>query len=765
MPPVASETHPPAKPDVLRGVVERVTFHNDDTGYCILKVQPDKKRDLVTLMGKVPRVVAGERFEAEGKWEQHRDFGAQFRADVLRLAPPDSAEGMERYLGSGLIEGIGPAYAKRLLSKFGPKVFDIIENESVRLEGVEGIGQKRRQEIRASWMKQKTVHAIMLFLHQHGIGTARAQRIYKTYGEEALEVLRENPYRLAADIRGIGFKTADEVAQKMGIASAAPERLQAGILYTLEDAAGSGHCCLPRGELTDRAARILGADVELIAAQVEVLLTTSSSAPQVHGHQDEENLSLEDQPALIEAEGRIYLPYLHYAEVNVARALGQLVNVPPNYPGIDIEKAIPWAEQRTGKTLAESQRRCVEAALRHRVLIVTGGPGVGKTTILNTVLTIVRAKEIRVVLGAPTGRAAKRMTESTGMEAKTLHRLLEYQGEGQWGRNRSRPLSGDLFVVDECSMIDVTLMSFLLRALPPGAHLLLVGDADQLPSVGPGMVLGDLISSGVVPCVRLTEIFRQAADSRIILSAHEINAGRVPDLKPHKESDFFFLEHPDPEDLRHTLVELVKTRLPARYDFDPAADIQVLTPMNRHTLGTHALNQALQAALNPPNETKFEVDRFGTTFRVGDKVIQTHNNYDKEVFNGDIGFIIGIDLEPLKLRVRFEGDRVIAYEPGELDELQLAYALTIHKSQGSEFPCVVIPASTQHYVLLERSLIYTAVTRARKLVVIVGDPKALSLAVRKQETRKRHTGLREALTAARVPYPAEFSGSQGTEFA
>lgn len=744
MPPAVTPPLRNDKPDVLRGVVERVTFHNEDSGYCILKVQPDKKRDVVTLMGRAPRVVAGERLEAEGRWEQHQDFGAQFRADVLRLSPPDSAEGMERYLGSGLIEGIGPAYAKRLIGKFGPKVFDIIENESARLEAVEGIGKKRRQEIRASWMKQKTVHGIMLFLHQHGIGTARALRIYKTYGEEALEVLRENPYRLAADIRGIGFKTADDVARKMGIAAEAPERLQAGILHTLEEAAGTGHCCLPRGDLVDHAVMILGAGQELVAEQVDFLLRAPASAPSVHD--EAEGLPLQEL-SLVEAGGRIYLPRLRHAELSIARSVKVLTSAPPNYPGIDVEKAIPWAEARTGKKLADSQRRCVEAALRHRLLIVTGGPGVGKTTILNTVLAIVRAKDIRVVLAAPTGRAAKRMTESTGIEAKTLHRLLEYQGEGQWGRNRSKPLSGDLFVLDECSMIDAPLMAHFLSALPPGAHLLIVGDADQLPSVGPGMVLGDMIGSGVVPCVRLTEIFRQAADSRIILSAHDINAGRVPDLKPHKESDFFFLEHPDPEDLRQTLVELVRTRLPARYGFDPASDIQVLTPMNRNTLGTQALNQALQGALNPPNETKYEVDRFGITFRVGDKVIQTHNNYDKEVFNGDIGFITAIDTDPLKLRVRFEGDRSVDYEPGELDELQLAYALTIHKSQGSEFPCVVIPVSTQHYVLLERSLIYTAVTRARKLVVIVGDPKALALAVRRQETRKRHTGLREALSA------------------
>ncbi len=715
------------QPEVLRGLVERVTFHTEETGYCILKVLPDKKRDIITLVGRAPRVVAGERFEAEGHWVDDPTFGPQFRADMLRLSPPDSAEGMERYLGSGLIEGIGPAYAKRLIERFGPKVFDIIEHESAKLETVEGIGKKRRQEIRASWMSQKTVHAIMLFLHQHGIGTARAQRIYKTYGEESLEMLRANPYRLAVDIRGIGFKTADDIATKMGIAADAPERLRAGLLHTLEEAAGAGHCCLPRHLLIEHAVKILNAPAALLEPQVEALIA-------------EEQLTAH--------AAMIYLPYLRSAEVSIARSVRLLASSPASYPDMDAAKAIPWAEERTGKTLAESQRRCVEAALTSRVLIITGGPGVGKTTILNTVLTIVRAKEVRVVLAAPTGRASKRMSESTGIEAKTLHRLLEYQGEGQWGRSRSKPLTGDLFVIDECSMIDAPLMAQFLGALPHGAHLLLVGDADQLPSVGPGMVLGDLIASGVVPCVRLTEIFRQAADSRIILSAHDINAGHVPDLKPHRDSDFFFLDHPDPEDIRRTLVELVKTRLPAKYGFDAAADIQVLTPMNGNSLGTRALNASLQAALNPPNEIKYEIDRFGITYRVGDKVIQTHNNYDKEVFNGDIGFITAIETEPLKVRVRFDASRVVEYEPGELDELQLAYALTIHKSQGSEFPCVVIPVSMQHFVLLERSLIYTAVTRARRLVVIIGDPKALTLAVKKQETRKRHTGLREELLAS-----------------
>lgn len=713
--------------ETLRGSVLRVTFHNEENGYCILKVLPRGRKQEVTVIGHVPRVVAGEGLEAEGVWAEDRDHGRQFRAEVMRLTPPDSDEGMIRYLGSGLIEGIGPKYARRLIEKFGARVFDIIENESATLEQVEGIGARRRREIRESWLKQKSVHGIMMFLHQHGIGTARALRIYKTYGEQALDILRRHPYRLAQDIRGIGFKTADDIAKRMGIASDADERIQAGVLYTLEEGARNGHCRLPMTLLKEHAAKVLECDAALIPAQVAKLVRDG---------------------ALVQVDEEVCLPQLFGAEQRIASQIKHLLSAPPGYPVFDIKRAVERAEERIGKKLAESQRACVEKALTSRVLVITGGPGVGKTTILNTLLMVLTAQKVRVVLGAPTGRAAKRMSESTGLEAKTLHRLLEYQGEGQWGRNRERPLTGDLFVLDECSMVDAPLMAQFLGALPDGAHLLLVGDADQLPSVGPGMVLGDLIQSGVVPCFRLTEIFRQAADSRIIQSAHEINAGRVPDLKPHRDGDFFFLEEADADRVRATIIDLVRTRLPARYGFESMTEIQVLSPMNRGPVGTQVLNHALQSALNPPNELKLEIERFGETFRVGDKVIQTRNNYEKEVFNGDMGFVLSISLAPVKVSVRYDGGRTVEYEPGELDELALAYALTIHKSQGSEFPCVVIPVSTQHFVMLERSLIYTGVTRARRLVVLIGDPKALGMAVRKQATRQRHTGLRKALLDA-----------------
>ena len=719
MPPPRNAT----KPEVLRGLVDRVVFHNEDNGYCILKIVPAGRQDVVSLIGKAPRVVAGEEFEARGVWEPNRDFGPQFKAEALKLKRPDSLAGIERYLGSGLIEGIGPKYAKRMVEKFGPKVFDIIENESKKLEDVEGVGKKRRIEIRASWIKQKSIHGIMLFLHQHGISSSRALRIYKTYGEEAQAVLKENPYRMAQDIRGIGFKTADDIAYQLGVAEDAPERIKAGILHVLEAAAGSGHCCLPENKALEQAINLLGVET-LIAPQVEALIAS-------------------DQ---IERHGEfLYLPYLRAAEQSIAASVKALAALTAAYPSIDEDAALGWVMKKTGKELAESQQRAVREALRQRLLIITGGPGVGKTTILRSILLILQSKQVKLVLAAPTGRAAKRLAESTGLEAKTLHRLLEYQGEGQWGRHRGKPLVGDLFVVDEASMIDAPLMAQFLAALPEGAHLLIVGDADQLPSVGPGMVLHDLIASEKVPCVKLTEIFRQAASSRIITSAHAINRGQVPDLKPARSSDFFFLQEAEPEEIKHTLVELAHTRLAAKYGLDPIRDIQVLTPMNRNLLGTISLNQSLQLALNPPNELKFEIERFGVTFRVGDKVIQTHNNYDKEVFNGDIGHIAAIDADPVKIHVRYDADRLVEYEPGELDELQLAYALSIHKSQGSEFPCVIIPVSTQHYVLLERSLIYTAITRAKRLCVLVGDERALSLAVSKQESRKRWTGLRGML--------------------
>src|SRR5664280_1628786 len=605
----------------------------------------------------------------------------------MRTSAPTSIDGIEKYLGSGMIRGIGPNYAKKMVNAFGEKVFDIIEAEPERLREVTGIGLVRAKRITDAWAEQKIIREIMVFLHSNGVGTARAVRIYKTYGVDAVQVMTENPYRLARDIRGIGFKTADAIAMKLGVEKTAMIRVRAGISYALTEAMDDGHCGLPTEELVPLTVELLEIPKELVQTALDLELAEGTVIA-----------------TTVAEKACVFLGGLYRAEQVIAERILRIASGKLPWPYIDAEKALPWVEQKTGLSLAESQVAAIRLALISKVLVITGGPGVGKTTIVNAILRILDAKGVNLLLCAPTGRAAKRMTEATGFEAKTIHRLLE---------------------------------------VDPKAGLLIVGDIDQLPSVGPGQILADVIASGVVPVIRLTEVFRQVAQSRIITSAHRINQGSIPDLsKPEGDSDFYFVQADDPETAVSRIIELVKTRIPQRFGLDPIRDIQVLCPMNRGGVGARSLNIELQAALNPAGERK--VERFGWTFAPGDKVMQIENDYDKEVYNGDIGYVDDVDPDAGELTASFDG-RAVTYGFGELDTLVPAYAATIHKSQGSEYPAVVIPVLTQHYAMLQRNLLYTGVTRGKKLVVLVGQKKAVAIAVRNVSGRRRWSKLNEWL--------------------
>ena len=705
----------------LRCVVERITFQSE--GYSVLKCAVKGEHDLVTVVGMMPDAHVGSVLTLGGWWKIDRKYGRQFQVVTFEETLPATAYGMEKYLGSGLIKGIGPKYAKQIVNTFGADTLDIIETEPMRLLEISGIGQKRVEMIRKGWEDQKEIRNIMLFLQGHDVSTAHATRIYKQYGGDSLQVVQENPYRLADDIWGIGFRTADTIARKLGFEKEAKVRLRSGLFYTLNKLAEDGHCYAVRAQLLETGSELLGVEGELLSAVLDEMICTK----------DVLTTPLPDREDLA-----IYLPPFFFAETGVTNRLMKIRNGPlQQVPELPVSGNIEYDP---------TQLEAIRTARESKITVLTGGPGTGKST---TTLGILRAfRGLRVLLAAPTGRAAKRLSEVTGMEAKTIHRLLEFKPPEGYQRNAETPLEGDVLIVDECSMVDVMLMYALLRAVPDSMRLILVGDVDQLPSVGAGNVLRDIIASGVFPVITLTKIFRQAAESRIILNAHRINRGEYPDLSngkgpDGKGTDFFFQGQEDPEAAAGTIVNLVKTRLP-NYCRVPPQAIQVLTPMQRGAVGAANLNQLLQAAVNPKKENTPELHRGGYIFRPGDKVMQIRNNYDKEVFNGDIGSIESIDTEERTLTIRLD-DRRVEYDLSELDEIVLAYATTVHKAQGAEYPIVVMPVMMTHFPMLQRNLLYTGVTRAKKMLVLVGQKKAVAYCVKNLTVDKRNTLLAERL--------------------
>ena len=714
----------------IEGILERIVYFNEETNFTVARLQVGRSQDLVTIVGNIPCPNPGETLRLKGEWTVDAKFGRQFRVESCLSVLPATITGIEKYLGSGLVKGIGPIMAKRVVAMFGLETLDIIEEIPEKLLEVEGIGPIRAERINKAWQEQKEVREVMVFLQGHGVSSTYAVKIYKAYGDKAVSVVRENPYRLALDISGIGFKTADRIARNMGIDPGSQIRAEAGIIHVLSELVDDGHVYYPYDKLMDAAASLLEVNRDVLETALTALV-------------EQRRVVVDEQ----QDDRAVYLTPLHVAEVNVARRLETLINSPRQLIQIDIEKAMQWVQQAIRMELADMQKEAIRKAVASKVLVLTGGPGTGKTTLLNCIIRILERKGQRILLASPTGRAARRLAEVTGREAKTIHRLLEYSpSEGGFKRNEENPLEADLVIIDEASMVDILLMNHLLKAMPPTATLLLVGDIEQLPSVGPGNMLKDVIASGRVETVRLTEVFRQAQESMIVVNAHRVNHGEFPVVRPPegKRSDFYFIERDDAEKALDMVKDLCARRLPRAFRLNPFDDIQVMTPMHKGMVGVANLNAELQMLLNPTGK---EVIRGGRCFRISDKVMQMTNNYEKEVFNGDIGRVVGIEPEEQKLAVRYE-DRVVEYDWSQLDELVLAYAISIHKSQGSEYPAVVVPILPQHYVMLQRNLLYTAITRAKKLVVLVGSRRAIAMAARNSRVQRRYTALATRLAAA-----------------
>jgi exodeoxyribonuclease V alpha subunit len=750
-------------PDTLRGTIERITFHNEENGYTVAQLTPEGQAYTITIVGNMLGINVGEAVELSGAWTAHPQYGRQFKAETVRTLLPATIAGLEKYLGSGLIKGVGPVTAKRIVRKFGLETLRVIEEEPRRLHEVLGVGRKRVEMITRAWAEQKQIKEVMLFLQSHNVSTGLAVKIYKQYGDAAIETVKADPYRLARDIYGIGFVTADKIARELGIAHDAPERVAAGVAYVLSQAADEGNVYLPTAELTTRASELLGVPPALAGDGIVAL----KEAEQVWVEEPVLDISDSRAPTgvLALAEERpVYLIPFYYGELGVANRLRRLTEAAEDrlavFRNFDWPAAFAALQAQSRLPLTPRQQEAVQAALTCRVTVLTGGPGTGKTTTVRSIIRLAEAAGKRTVLASPTGRAAKRLSEAAGRPAKTIHRLLEVKPAAGFAfqRNEENPLEADLVIVDEASMLELLLTNNLLKAISPGAHLLLVGDVDQLPSVGAGNVLHDIIAAieGSDPkglpkpfgsaVIRLDTIFRQPEGSYIITNAHRINRGEMPILDNRNARDFFLFREEDPEKAADLVVELVQERIPRKFGLAPD-DVQVLSPMHRGVVGVGELNLRLQATLNPPGPGKTERQVGSRTFRVGDRVMQIRNNYDKDVFNGDMGRITGIDLEEQVLTVRIDG-RPVAYDFLELDELVHAYAVSVHKAQGSEYPAVVVPLLTTHYMMLQRNLLYTAVTRAQKLVVLVGTPRAIAIAVNNDRAQARYSGLAERLGRA-----------------